>query len=175
MALFLLATCSNRSIAGSHVPYPPSKIITRLKWDPEIVKIESCISGDNWPIAWVNDGLQITAFCDGQGFAADVPDLSLGFAMVSGDPHGFSAENFKSDTDTPKGGGPQGIKASDMIIVEGILYMFVKNYKPPRSDDFTNSRLACSTNLGVNWTWADSHLSETFGCTVAKSAEKGAT
>jgi len=164
MILCLLPADSSRSTAGSQAPYPPSKIITKLKWDPEVVKMEGCVSGDNWPIAWVNDSLQVTAFCDGQGFAKDAPDLSLGFAMVSGDPPSFCAENFKSDADTPKGGGPEGIKASDMIMIDGILYMFVRNYKPPGSDDFTNSRLACSTNLGVNWTWADWHFSDTFGC-----------
>ena len=164
MVLFLLLAWSGLLIAGSNAPYPPSKMITKLQWDPEVVKMEDCISGDNWPIAWVDDNLQITAFCDGQGFSKEAPNLSLGFATVSGDPPGFRAENFKSDADTPQGGGPKGIKASDMIIVDGTLYMFVRNYKPPGSDDFTNSRLACSTNLGVNWTWADWYFSDTFGC-----------
>jgi len=164
IALFLILACSNLSMAGSNAPYPPSKIITKLQWDPEILKMEGCISGDNWPIAWVDDDLQITAFCDGRGFSRDTPNLSLGFATVSGDPPSFHAENFKSDADTPQGGGPKGIKASDMIIIDGVLYTFVRNYKPLGSDDFTNARLACSTNLGVNWTWADWHFCDTFGC-----------
>lgn len=164
LILCLLSASSGQLLARSQAPYPASQIITKLTWDPEVVKMEGCISGDNWPIAWVNDSLQVTAFCDGKGFAADAPDLSLGFAIVSGDPPSFRAENFKTDADTPKGGGPKGIKASDMIMVEGALYMFVRNYKPPGSEDFTNARLACSNNLGVNWTWADWHFSETFGC-----------
>jgi len=164
LILYLLSLLKGQSIARSQAPYPPSKMIVQFNWSPEVVKIEDCVSGDNWPIAWVNDNLQVTAFCDGRGFAADAPDLSLGFALVSGDPPHFRAENFKSDADTPKGGGSKGIKASDMIMVEGALYMFVRNYKPPGSDDFTHSRLARSTNLGVNWTWADWHFSDTFGC-----------
>jgi len=151
-------------MASSHAPYPVSKVITKLTWAPEVVKIKNCVSGDNWPIAWVDDRIQITAFCDGRGFSRQDPDLSLGFAMVFGDPPNFRADNFKSDADTPKGGGPKGIKASDMIIVDGILYMFVRNYKPSEDDDFTNSRLACSTNLGVNWKWANWHFTDTFGC-----------
>jgi uncharacterized Ntn-hydrolase superfamily protein len=145
-------------------PYPPSKVITKLTWSPDIIKMEGCISGDNWPTAWVSDSLQITAFCDGRGFSKQAPDLSLGFAKVFGDPPDFHAENFESDADTPMGGGSSGIKASDMLAVDGILYMFVRNYKPAGSDDFTNSRPACSTDLGESWTWADWHFSETFGC-----------
>ncbi len=164
VVLFLLLASNSLLMADSNAPYPPSKTITKLQWEPDVVKMEGCISGDNWPIAWVDDTLQITAFCDGQGFSKDASSLSLGFATVLGDPPTFHAENFKSDADTPQGGGPTGIKASDMIMVEGILYMFVRNYKPPGSDDFTNSRLACSTNLGVNWTWADWYFADTFGC-----------
>lgn len=149
---------------GSGAPYPASKVITKLTWDSDVLIMEGCISGDNWPIAWVSDNLQITAFCDGKGFTEQAPDLSLGFARVFGDPPDFRAENFKSDADAPMGGGSKGIKASDMIIVDGVLYMFVRNYKPPGSDDFTNARLAVSKNLGVNWTWADWYFSDTFGC-----------
>ena len=151
-------------MADSGAPYPFSTTVTRLTWDSELLKMEGCISGDNWPIAWVNDDLQITAFCDGKGFSRQAPSLSQGFACVYGDPPDFHAENFKSDADTPMGGGSKGIKASDMIGVDGVLYMFVRNYKPPGSDDFTNARLARSTNLGVNWTWAEWHFSDTFGC-----------
>jgi uncharacterized Ntn-hydrolase superfamily protein len=154
----------NDGYRTKNAPYPPSKVITEFTWSPEIVKMEDCISGDNWPVAWVSNSLQITAFCDGRGFSKQAPDLSLGFAKVFGDPPDFSAENFESDADTPMGGGSSGIKASDMLAIDGILYMFVRNYKPAGSDDFTNSRLACSTDLGESWTWADWHFSETFGC-----------
>lgn len=164
LILCLLPALSSSSMADSDAPYPASKIITKLAWDSDVLKMEGCVSGDNWPIAWVDGNLQITAFCDGKGFSKQDPDLSLGFARVLGDPPGFRAENFKSDADTPMGGGPKGIKASDMIIVDGVLYMFVRNYKPPGLEDFTNARLACSTNLGVNWMWADWHFSDTFGC-----------
>ena len=164
LSLCLLLTSSVQSMAGLHTPYPQSKMITKLTWATEVVKMKDCFSGDNWPIAWVNDNLQITAFCDGQGFSRQDPDLSLGFARIFGNPPNFRAENFASDADTLMGGGPKGIKASDMIMVDGTLYMFVRNYKPAGSDDFTNSRLACSTNFGVNWMWSDWHFSDTFGC-----------
>ncbi|MHC4542373.1 MAG: DUF4185 domain-containing protein [Planctomycetota bacterium] len=163
--ILCLVLCSSSTLAaGSDAPYPPSKVITKLTWDADVLKMEGCISGDNWPIAWVGENLQITAFCDGKGFSQQAPSLSQGFARVYGDPPDFRAENFQSDADTPMGGGSKGIKASDMVIIDGVLYMFVRNYKPPGSDDFTNARLARSTNLGANWTWADWHFSDTFGC-----------
>jgi len=51
-----------------------------------------------------------------------------------------------------------------MISIDGVLYMFVRNYQPPGSTDFTHARLACSKDLGRHWTWAPWHLAETFGC-----------
>ncbi|UCG56483.1 MAG: DUF4185 domain-containing protein [Phycisphaerales bacterium] len=155
---------NGQSVDGSDAPYPQSTLVTKLTWSPEVVKMKGYANGDNWPIAWADRDCQITAFCDGRGFFEQDPDLSLGFAQVFGDPPDFHAKNFKSNADTPTGWGAKGIKASDMIAVDHVLYMFVRNYKPAASDDFTNSRLACSTNLGVNWTWADWHFSDTFGC-----------
>ena len=49
-------------------------------------------------------------------------------------------------------------------MVDGTLYMFVRNYKPPGSEDFTNARLAWSRDRGVHWQWADWHFADTFGC-----------
>ena len=49
-------------------------------------------------------------------------------------------------------------------MVDGILYIFVRNYKPGRSDDFTNSRLGWSENFGKTFQWADWYFSNTFGC-----------
>ncbi len=101
LMLWLSPALGGSSPAASGAPYPASKVITKLTWDSDVVIMEGCISGDNWPIAWVNDDLQITAFCDGKGFSKQAPDLSQGFARVFGNPPEFHAENFKSDADTP--------------------------------------------------------------------------
>ena len=47
------------------VPYPPSQVITDLTWDDEIVRLDSEHAGDNWPMAWGNDGLLYTACGNG--------------------------------------------------------------------------------------------------------------
>ena len=158
LAASFVLSLVHASIAGSDAPYPRSTYITELKWSPTVVKMKGYADGDNWPIAWMHDDSQLTAFCDGKGFSKEDPDLSLGFAWVYGDPPEFHAKNIRSDADTPVGWGSKGIKASDMIAVDDILYMFVRNFKPSDSGDFTNSRLACSANSGVSWTWADWHF-----------------
>ncbi len=164
LAICLLLSLVSHSLAASDAPYPQSSVISELKWSPAIVKMEGYANGDNWPIAWMHDDSQLTAFCDGKGFSNADPYLSLGFAWLYGNPPDFYAKNIRSNADTPTGWGSKGIKASDMIVVEGVLYMFVRNYKPSDSDDFTNSRLACSSDSGVTWTWADWQFSDTFGC-----------
>jgi len=53
-------------------------------------------NGDNWPIAWMHDDSQLTAFCDGKGFSEKDPDLSLGFAWVYGDPPKWMSPDGKT-------------------------------------------------------------------------------
>jgi hypothetical protein len=49
-------------------------------------------------------------------------------------------------------------------MVDGILYVFVRNYRPDDTDDFTNARLAWSQDTGKTFNWAEWHFSNTFGC-----------
>lgn len=163
LGIGLLLVYNGFGKTASAAPYPASQNITRLEWDSDVVKLVDG-AGDNWPIAWVDDDLQITSYGDGKGFSDRKPRLTLGFAKIFGDPPNHRAEDLVSDADALMGGGPSGIKSSGMLMVDKILYMFVRNYKPANSDDYTNSRLAWSSNLGVNWTWADWHFSDTFGC-----------
>ena len=132
-------------VANTTAPYPQSQFITKLTWDSEVLKLRDG-AGDNWPITWVDDNLQITALGDGNGFDGQNRGLTLGFARIIGDPPNHQGEDIISDADTPEGGGSSGIKASGLLMVDGTLYMFIRNYKLPNSDDFTNSRLAWSNN-----------------------------
>jgi len=163
LSVWLWLALYSGALAASPSPYPPGPVITRLTWDEGVLKLTNR-AGDNWPITWADDDLQITAYGDGAGFGKRDPELSLGFAKIFGDPPNHRGEDFVSDVDTTKGGGPEGIKASGLLMVDRALYMFVRNYKPPGSDDYTNSRLAWSTNRGANWKWVDWHFTNTFGC-----------
>ena len=145
-------------------PYPQSTHIEEVQWGREILKMRQR-SGDNWPIAWVNETTQITSYGDGGGFCGKDPELTIGFARIFGDPPNHTAEDFDSDADVAVGYGTKGIKSSDMLYVEDTLYMFVRNFVP--GDDpaeYTNSRVAWSKDLGKTWTWADWYFSTTFGC-----------
>ncbi len=145
-------------------PYAASRKIKSLAWDPEVLKVRQR-SGDNWPIAWVDDDLQITSYGDGGGFSARDPELTIGFARVYGDPPSHKCEDFLTDCDIVAGGGRKGIKSSDMLMVDGVLYMWVRNYRPAASpDDYKHSRLGWSRDLGAHWQWADWHFSQTFAC-----------
>jgi hypothetical protein len=166
LAVLLMAGAARGSL-GSEPPYPASPVIAKLTWDDAVVQCGREGSGDNWPMAWVDDDLYITSWGDGPGFegpTAREARLSLGFARIYGDPPSLRGEDFATSVDTPEGSGSSGIKASGLLMVDGILYMFVRNYKPPGSEDFTNARLAWSRDAGVHWQWADWHFADTFGC-----------
>jgi hypothetical protein len=74
-----------------------------------------------------------------------------------------SGQDFSSNIDTPEGQGPNGIKPSGILMVDGTLYLFVRNYKPAGSSDYTNARLAWSNDHGRTWTWANWYFADTFG------------
>lgn len=143
-------------------PYPPSKVITGLAWDDEIVRLGGERTGDNWPLTWGDDGLLYTSYADGNGFSEGPINYTLAFATVSGVPPHHSARDFHSDIDTPVGWGKQGIKASGLLMAGGVLYLWVRNYIV--DGDWRHSRLAQSTDHGRTWTWAEWHFGDTFGC-----------
>lgn len=161
--LCLLILWQRMEASTSAPPYPSSPVITGLTWDKAVLRLKTR-AGDNWPITWVEGDLQITAWGDGPGFDEQPPRLSLGFARIWGDPPNLRAEDFATDADTLEGGGSKAIKASGLLLVDGTLYMWARNYRPPGSDDFTHARLAWSENRGTNWTWARWHFVGTFGC-----------
>ncbi len=153
--------------ASSEPPYPASPVIAGLTWEGEVIVCGRSGSGDNWPITWVEDDLCITAWGDGPGFDGPVSRdarLTLGFARIYGNPPEVRGEDFATSVDTLEGGGSSGIKASGLLMVDGVLYMFARNYKPAGSDDFTNAILAWSRDRGKNWQWANWHFADTFGC-----------
>jgi hypothetical protein len=144
-------------------PCPRSKLVTGLTWAPDIVRLGGERTGDNWPIAWGDDDILYTSWGDGPGFQNHNPQFTIGFAAISGDPQmGMNAREIPSNIDAPMGGGKTGIKSSALIMVNRVLYMWVRNIII--DGDFRHSRIAVSKDLSRTWTWADWHFSETFGC-----------
>jgi CubicO group peptidase (beta-lactamase class C family) len=138
-------------------PYPRSPVITRLDWDPKETIRRAAQDSDNWPLTWGNDDRLYTAYGDGTGFDPKVPQkLSLGIARIEGGPIAFTGFNIRSMTIEQKGNGQAGKKASGILMVDGGLYLWVRNAG--------NSQLAWSKDHGQSWTWSDWKFTTSFGC-----------
>ena len=153
----VLAVNDVKSEAQSLAPYPPSQVIKQVKWAPADSIIRLAKGSDNWPITWGDDDALYTAYGDGWGFKPMVKGkLSLGLAKVLGDPTDPRGINIRSITAEQIGQGPHGKKASGMLMVDGTLYMFVRNA--------SNSQLAWSRDRGATWEWAAWKFAASFGC-----------
>ncbi|MEX0939221.1 MAG: hypothetical protein WDZ59_15270 [Pirellulales bacterium] len=138
-------------------PYPPSPVIASLIWAPPETIRSAAHDSDNWPITWADDEHLFTAYGDGTGFAPKVPrKLSLGLARVSGSPEDFQGENIRSQSAEALGDGASGRKASGMLMVDGVLYMLVRNADI--------AELGWSRDRGRSWQWADWRFTTSFGC-----------
>ena len=78
-------------------------------------------------MTWADDDNQYTAYGDGYGFEPGVKSkLGLGFGVVMGDAENFVGLNIRSDAEN-SGYGPNGEKASGILMVDGVLYLWVRN------------------------------------------------
>ena len=149
-AAFAQATEQDRAI-------PVSPVIAGLDWAPAASILRKGKGSDNWPMTWADDDAQYTAYGDGNGFEPFVPHkLSMGVARVTGMPPDVQGVNLGSPTAEAKGDGKKGRKACGILMVEGVLYLWVRNVG--------NSQLGWSADHGATWTWADWKFSESFGC-----------
>ncbi len=149
-----------RSFATSEIPigsppYPPSPIIKDIIWAPSSTIIRQAQGSDNWPLTWGDDDNLYAAYGDGNGFDPMIPErLSLGFAAVSGSPPAFSGINFRSPTGEQTGDGEAGKKASGMLMMDNVLYMWARNAG--------NSQLAWSSDYGRTWSWSTWKFTTSF-------------
>jgi hypothetical protein len=134
---------------------PPSPVIRQISWDSHVLRLAR--DSDCWPTTWGDDDALYTAYGDGHGFDPKVPEkLSLGFARVTGLPPDITGVNIRSATGEAKGDGPRGKKASGLLMVDGVLYMWVRNAG--------NAQLAWSNDRGKSWRWSDWRFTTGFGC-----------
>jgi len=127
-------------------PYPPSPVIGAVRFAPESTIRREAIDSDNWPITWGRDGSQYTSYGDGWGFDPKTDrKLSMGFAKIDGSASDFHGVNIRSATGERLGDGARGLKASGMIMVNGVLYLWVRNAQ--------NAQLARSADSGKTWEW----------------------
>lgn len=130
-------------------PFPQSDYITKVEIGPTI---KSAAQGsDNWPVTWAdNDNLYVT-FGDGNGFETNpTPRLSMGFAVVTGNPANFVGTNIRSSSGETDGSGKAGKKGSGIIFVNRSLYAVVRN----ANQNGTGCQLLTSGDYAVSWSWA---------------------
>lgn len=128
--------------------YAPGKQYGEGKWD----------GSDNWPLTWADDGHMYTAYGDGYGFEPLTPEkLGLGFARIVGSPADMTGENIRSDGEN-QGYGRNGKKAGGILMVDGVLYLLVRN----ANNAGQQGQLASSKDYGATWTWCD-WVFEDFG------------
>jgi CubicO group peptidase (beta-lactamase class C family) len=138
-------------------PYPQSKLITRVQWAPKESIVRKAKGGDNWPITWADDDRLYTAYGDANGFEPFLKEkLSMGLVAVEGTAGDFRGVNIRSSIFETKGEGAKGRKASGMLMVDGTLYVLVRNVG--------NAQLGWSKDHGQTWTWSDWKFEKSFGC-----------
>jgi hypothetical protein len=118
--------------------------------------IRKALDSDNWPMTWADDDHMYTSYGDGRGFEPFIDKkLSMGMARVEGTPPDFKGVNIRAETAERVGDGAKGPKASGLLMVDGVLYMWVRNTK--------NATLAWSSDHGATWRWGFS-FDTSFGC-----------
>lgn len=138
-------------------PYPQSDLIRDVEFAPAETVLRMAKGSDNWPVTWAGDGHLYTAYGDGNGFLPHTDiKLSLGLCRVEGDPPGIHGYNIRTATGERVGDGMYGSKASGMLMMNGTLYMLVRNLH--------NSQLAWSDDQGLTWEWADWRFTPGLGC-----------
>lgn len=137
-------------------PYPRSSVVTGVEWADTTQIIRLADGSDNWPLTWADDDDLYTAYGDGWGFEPKVEKkLSLGLSRVAGYPPHVTAENIRSESGEETGQGDHGIKASGILMVDGVLYMWCRNA--------ANSQLRWSEDHGTTWVESDWKFVDGFG------------
>jgi CubicO group peptidase (beta-lactamase class C family) len=122
-------------------PVPPSPVIRRVIFEADVKR--AAIDSDNWPITWGDDGEQYTSYGDGFGFDPRVEKkLGMGFARIVGPANAYRGETLRS-TGERIGDGPRSAKASGIVMVDGVLYLWVRNA--------ANAELWRSKDRGTTW------------------------
>ena len=162
LSCLLLTMCFLDICAWAAPPYPQSSTITGITWAPVSTIVRRATGNDTWPITWADDGQQYSAFGDGRGFDPKVPSkLSLGVAKISGGPNDLVGTNIRSASGEQIGDGSSGKKASGMLMVDGTLYMWVRN----ANNSGEQCQLAWSSDHGQTWTWSNWKFPEFGYCT----------
>jgi hypothetical protein len=138
-------------------PVPPSPVVTGLTWAPAATIVRKARGCDTWPLTWADDDAMYGTCGDGNGFEPFLPaKMSLALARIDGAASAFTGTNLRAPTIEQTGHGAVGKKASGMLMVGGVLYMWLRNADGQGHE----SQLAWSADHGRTWTHADWRFAE---------------
>lgn len=157
---------STKSIASSksELPYPQSEQITSITIDTARISIGH---GDNWAITWAENNKQYSFFTDGTGFGGfpakdeDHIEVSSGMVELDGNPEQLDTRDILSETGTIMGlGGNETKKVSGLVMIDTVLYAWIRNLNLEGMPKGTGSTLMYSDDYGENWEWVDWNFPE---------------
>ncbi len=141
--------------AIEEAPYPKSEISVEFAAKETVIRLAE--GSDNWASTWAGDDNLYTAYGDGNGFLPNTDiKLSLGLAKITGQLPAIEGTNIRSGSGERVGEGKYGVKASGMLMLNGILYMLTRNAQ--------NAGLTWSADHGETWEQADWKFDVSFGC-----------
>jgi len=122
-------------------PYPPSDFIESLTVDAHRVSIGD---GDNWANTWGDDGRMYSFFTDGRGFDRK-KRVSCAPVIIEGHPPQISGRDLVSPTGTiPDPSGKNSRKVCGLLMVDGVLYAWVRNLNLPGAPKGIGVKLSVS-------------------------------
>ena len=146
-----------RASGGRRFRIQPSPVIKGIRFAPVSSIVRKGEDSDNWPMTWADDGALYTAYGDGWGFKPRTKrKRSNGIAKISGGPARFKGVNIRTTTGETIGDGHKGAKASGMLMVDGVLFMWMRNVG--------NAELWWSADHGKTWQRARWKFKTSFGC-----------
>ena len=154
----LILLCSPALISA--VSPPASTYMTISKGSV----IQTMLSGnDIWVNSWGADGNIYTAYGDGKGFSSPIK-LSQGLAKLLGSPPStITGADIRTSSFEETGDGATGKKASGMLMVDGTLYVWVRN----ANNNGQQCQLTWANSPYTSWTWSSWKFTEYGYCSFA--------
>lgn len=157
---------SNQSIEETNSQHPDSNYVS-LQWAPTNTMRCAARDSDNFVLTWTANDTLLTAYGDGFGVLPSKrgQKMSLGFLEVTGSATDYHAINLYPNIEVVAGSSQQGrwgIKASGLLSVDGVIYLWMRNVGvekyDPNTEDVQEGRrcqLAKSEDGGATWVKAN--------------------
>ena len=129
-----------------------SSVVGEFTIEPER---QSIGHGDNWAITWAADDRQYSFHTDGRGFGLK-ESVSTAPVVIEGSPLDIRGRDIATTSGIiPKPDGAKSSKVSGVVVIQNVLYAWVRNLNPAGQPKGTGSTLMVSRNLGKDWSFVE--------------------